>query len=146
MWSLIWHVIIIIWPSWNVMTLSDIMTQYQVMSSGSQNIILTGHNNSVVLSHFKGPRVYTITVRRLNPFRTKFICESIMIYLYFLSFFNAEVSQVTETRSQGRREYPNCRVNIMADDGLATWGARASSAMIMTYFLRYIPASAPEKG
>ena len=35
-------------------------------------------------------------------------------------------------------------VNIIVADDLATQGAKASAAMVLTYFSRNIPASAPE--
>ena len=56
------------------------------------------------------------------------------IYLrkYLLSFLNFEIVQIAEINSSGRQIFTVHTIDIMADDGQATQGARALAAMVWT--------------
>ena len=73
---------------------------------------------------------------KINPTRAEFILENVKIYLYmyFLSFVNIEVAQAVEILPCGRQwlSYLTYILIIMVNDDLATQGARASAAMILT--------------
>ena len=56
------------------------------------------------------------------------------MYFHFVSFLNIEMAQPDEILPDGRQGC-NCNtVDIMAGDDLATQGARASPAMLLTLF------------
>ena len=68
----------------------------------------------------------------LKPLRVKFCRGNINMYLEFMSFLNTDRTQAAEIRSQIRQGHTYITVNIMDADDLATQGARASAAMILT--------------
>ena len=67
------------------------------------------------------------------------------MHLHFGSYLNIEMVQVTEILSlQMTRNNLSSTFNNMAEDDLATQGARASSAKVLTSLSWKIPNSAPE--
>ena len=76
----------------------------------------------------------------LNPLRAKFLGKNIInIYLHLMSFLHTSKTQVVEIPPWVRQgpAYSTYRViNIMAADVLATQGARAWAAMILTQLNR----------
>ena len=65
-------------------------------------------------------------IKSIHFLRAKFFRRNINIYLYFVLFLHIDATQVFEILSQIRQE-------PMAADVMATWGAGASAAMILTY-------------
>ena len=71
----------------------------------------------------------------VNPLHAKFSRKNINIYLQFMSFLHTDETQVVEIPPrvrQGPAYSTYIVINIMAADVLATQGARASAAIILT--------------
>ena len=74
---------------------------------------------NVLLNEFGGPHVCP----------TNFAISDVCIF--YLLFPDTKTSQVVGIHSQGRSGYPHCTQVIMAVDGMALQGARASTAMVL---------------
>ena len=82
----------------------------------------------------KMSNTYAITwPQQVNPLCAKFFNRNINMYLHFLSFLHTDMTCCWNPSSCKTRAYRlDCIVNIMIADDLATQGARASVAMILT--------------